>query len=214
MARLKQIVALREAERPRLESVRRMQQRVLEAERILAGEGMQAVEGLSSAEIGERFDGWCRDLAASCEDVGVPAQEQRAIQHFVAVTGRLRPHLLECYQTEGLPRTNNDMEGFIRGIKTRYRRISGRKNWNRYLLRYGRCIVYYESCRQPSGTGEERAPPSGAVDRATWRAARAEQQERQTEQLQQYRFRHKRAAFLAALEARWVAATASTEVLP
>jgi hypothetical protein len=34
------------------------------------------------------------------------------------------------------------MEGCIRVIKTRYRRISGRKNWDGYLLRYGRRVTY------------------------------------------------------------------------
>jgi hypothetical protein len=33
------------------------------------------------------------------------------------------------------------MERTIRAIKMQYRRISGRKNWNNYLLRYGRCVA-------------------------------------------------------------------------
>jgi len=33
------------------------------------------------------------------------------------------------------------MERTIRAIKMHYRRISGRKNWNQYLLRYGRCVA-------------------------------------------------------------------------
>jgi len=47
----------------------------------------------------------------------------------------LRSHLVQCYDQEGFPRTNNEMERSIRALKTRYRRISGRKNWNSYLLR-------------------------------------------------------------------------------
>jgi len=35
-----------------------------------------------------------------------------------------------------------DMERTIRAIKMHYRRISGRKNWNTYLLRWGRCAAY------------------------------------------------------------------------
>ena len=145
---------------------------------------------------------------------GVPATEQRAIAHFVAVTQRLRPHLLECYAVAGLPRTNNDMEGFIRRVKSRYRRISGRKNWNRYLLRYGRRIVYDEPGPGLNGGAAGSAPPLGAVDRATWRAARTEQKGRQREQLQQYRFRHQRVACLAAIEVRWAAVSSSTDPLP
>ena len=32
----------------------------------------------------------------------------------------------------------------IRAIKHRYRRISGRKSWNSYLLRYGRYVAHFE----------------------------------------------------------------------
>jgi len=41
------------------------------------------------------------------------------------------PRLFHCDDVAGMPRTNSDLEGFIRSVKTRYRRISGRKNWNR-----------------------------------------------------------------------------------
>jgi hypothetical protein len=53
----------------------------------------------------------------------------------------LRPGLVQCYDIDGFPRTNNEMERTIRAIKMHYRRISGRKNWNNYLLRYGRCVA-------------------------------------------------------------------------
>ena len=132
--------------------------------------------------------------------------EQRCVSHFLHVTASLRPQLIHCYDVEGLPRTNNDMEGFIRAIKTRYRRVSGRKNWNRYLLRYGRRVAYYEAQVRSAG-GE--AGMNGAVGKVTpkqWRGGRAEQQARQEEQLKQYRFRHKRATFLQRLEARWAEA--------
>ncbi len=132
--------------------------------------------------------------------------EQRCLSHFLHVTASLRPQLIQCYDVVGLPRTNNDMEGFIRAIKARYRRVSGRKNWNRYLLRYGRRVAYYEA-QVRSGSGE--AGVNGAVGQVTptqWRSGRAEQRMRQADQLKQYRFRHKRAQFLQGLEDRWAAA--------
>ncbi len=92
--------------------------------------------------------------------------------------------------------------------------MSGRKNWNRYLLRYGRRVAYYEA-QVRSGGGE--AGVTGAVEQVTptqWRRGRAEQRARQEDQLKQYRFRHKRARFLQGLEARWAAAAPRTSLLP
>jgi len=56
----------------------------------------------------------------------------------------LHPHLVQCYDREAFPCTNNEMERSIRALKTRYRRISGRKNWHGYLLRYGRYVAYFD----------------------------------------------------------------------
>lgn len=213
LARLRAIVALREAERERLDSAQRMQQWVLEAEELLAGTALLP-EQRTRERVGAQFDAWCADLLTQNQEAAGPVAEQRAVAHFGAVTARLRPQLFECYAVAGLPRTNNDMEGFIRRVKSRYRRISGRKNWNRYLLRYGRRIVYYEPCGQPEEGTAPSGPVLGPVDRAAWRAARAEQQARQTEQLTQYRFRHNQAECLTALEARWAAASVGTRALP
>ncbi len=92
--------------------------------------------------------------------------------------------------------------------------MSGRKNWNRYLLRYGRRVAYYEArVRMEAGAvdveqGVRRVTP------AQWRVARAEQRRCQVEQLKQHRFRHKRTAFLQGLEARWADASPRTGLLP
>jgi hypothetical protein len=204
---------LREQERERLASAHRMQRWVLEAEEVLSGLALLP-EQRTRERVGAQFDAWCADLLTHNREATGPVAEQQAVAHFGAVTARLRPHLLECYAVAGLPRTNNEMEGFIRQVKSRYRRISGRKNWNRYLLRYGRRIVYYEPNSPAGGGGAYTGPRLGLIDRAAWCAARAEQQARQTEQLTQYRFRHKQAEYLAALEARWAATNAGTRILP
>jgi hypothetical protein len=213
LQRLKEIVALRERERARLESVRRMQQTVLEAEALLAGAALPP-EQQSNPVLGERFDRWCAELAGRSLAEGVAPKERDCLAHFIAVTARLRPHLLECYRVQAIPRTNNDMAGFIRRVKIRYRWISGRKNWNRYLLRYGRRIVFYEPVGAANAAPAGTDPRMNGVERSRWRAARAEQRQRETEQLQQYRFRRQRAAFLAKLEARWAVANSGTGLLP
>ena len=187
---------------------------VLEAEAILSGRWAAAEDAVTNAEVAARFDAWVAKLQAAASGQPLTATEQACLQHFLQVTASLRPPLIPCYALPGLPRTNNDLEGFIRAIKTRDRRVSGRKNWNRYLLRYGRRVAYYEAQVR---RGDGVAGVNAAVGRVTpqqWRRGRAEQQARQADQLKQYRFRHKRATFLQGLEARWAEAAQRTPLLP
>ncbi len=129
------------------------------------------------------------------------------------VLTHLRPGLVQCYDIEGFPRTNNEMERTIRAIKMQYRRISGRKNWNQYLLRYGRCVAYQAWWQeQPDGEAQLHArlrqvPPS------SWRQVRQETRHCHMEQLNRFRFRHHPLDYLASLEMRWEQTT-GTRVLP
>ena len=213
--RLQALVQRREGWRADLDSVRRLHTRVLEAEQILSGDALRALKvPVTNATVSQHFDSWCERLRSATSTEQLSASERRCREHFLHVTDNMREHLIHCYDLEVLPRTNNDMEGFIRAIKTRYRRISGRKNWNRYLLRYGRRVVYYEAQREePAGADDLSAGVRG-VPHAMWRLARAEQRACQEEQLKQYRFRHRRRQFLAGLEARWAEATQRTGLLP
>jgi hypothetical protein len=211
---LKELVARREQWRAELAGVRRMHGWVSDAEAILSGSWATAEEPVTNAGVAARFDAWVAKLQEQASGQSLTATEQGCLGHFLQVTDSLRPQLIQCYDVPGLPRTNNDMEGLIRAIKTRYRRVSGRKNWNRYLLRYGRRVAYYEA-QVRSATGEAGVNDALAgVTPAQWREARAEQRACQENQLKQYRFRHKRATFLQGLEARWAAAAHRTPLLP
>jgi hypothetical protein len=192
-----------------------MHTRVVEAERILSGDALRADDlPVTNATVGQRFDAWCAALRDQVPDERERPTERRCLQHFLHVTDNMRPQLIECYDREGLPRTNNDMEGFIRSIKTRYRRISGRKNWNRYLLRYGQRVAYYEAQVRLGASAAEVEAQVRGISPGRWRTARAEQHARQEEQLKQYRVRHRRTQFLAGLEARWAQTTPRTPLLP
>jgi len=92
------------------------------------------------------------------------------------------------------------------GGSTRYRRISGRKNWNNYLLRYGRAVAYYEWWEQDAARRQQLVEQASRLDRTRWREFRREATTAQREQLTRFRFRHKREAYLASLEQRWAAA--------
>ncbi len=99
------------------------------------------------------------------------------------------------------------------GGSTRYRRISGRKNWNAYLLRYGRSVAYYEWWEQDAARRQQLIEQASRLDHARWRELRRETTVAQHEQLTRFRFRHKRQALLASLEAHWAVA-APTPLLP
>lgn len=179
---------------------------VLEVEHLLDSTWAQEGEVVSNATVGSRLDGWRERMAAQLTDGSLCALEQHCLTEFLQVLSNLRSHLVQCYDREDFPRTNNDMERSIRHLKTRYRRVSGRKNWNAYLLRHGRAVAYYEWWQQDATRREQLVAQSCRLDRTRWRQLRRETTVAQHEQLTRFRFRHKRQALLASLEERWAAA--------
>ncbi len=212
LARLKAIVGERTAWADQLAQINRLHCWLLEVEHILDESRASAGEVVSNATVGSRLDSWREQMTKHLSDGTLSEQEQECLTEFLQVLTNLRPHLVQCYDREDFPRTNNEMERSIRRLKTRYRRISGRKNWNAYLLRYGRCVAYYEWWEQDAARRQQLIERASKLDRARWRALRHETTVAQHEQLTRFRFRHKRQAFLASLEARWSAAP--TPLLP
>ena len=112
----------------------------------------------------------------------------------------------ECYDRENFPRTNNETEGSIRKIKTRYRRISGRKNWNKYLLRHGRNVGFYDWWASTPERWLQFEKLAQNVKKEVWIQHREELEKAQSEQLTRYRFCHLREKYLTTLENQWDAA--------
>jgi hypothetical protein len=100
--------------------------------------------------------------------------ERECLTEFLQVLSNLRPHLVQCYDREDFPRTNNDMERSIRGLKMQYRRVSGRKNWNAYLLRYGRCVAYAAWWEQDTAHRQHLEQQAARLDRVRWKELRRE----------------------------------------
>jgi hypothetical protein len=190
-----------------------MRQWVLEAEEILDGSALQGEVVVSNAVVGHRLDTWRATKASQLRTDPLAPVERECLKAFLQQLANLRPYLVQCYDRAGFPRTNNDMERYIRSLKTRYRRISGRKNWNSYLLRYGRCVAYFEWWEQDATRRQHFVEQVARIDRARWREIRCKASTVQREQLTRFRFRHKRETFLARLEQRWAAA-APTLLLP
>jgi len=207
------IVGERAAWAKSLAQVKRMQQWVLDAEHILDGSWARAGEVVNNATVGQRLDAWRQQLSEQLRDGTLSDLEREGLSQFLQVFSNLRSHLVQCYDHKDFPRTNNEMERSIRGLKTRYRRISGRKNWNNYLLRYGRCVAYYDWWEQDATRQQQLVEQAARLDRARWRQMRCEAKAAQSEQLKRFRFRHKRQAYLSSLEERWATA-APAHLLP
>ncbi len=150
---------------------------------------------MSNASVGERLDAWRQELAKQATDGTLSELEQACLTEFLQVLTNLRPHLVQCYDRQDFPRTNNELERSIRGLKTQYRRASGRKNWKSYLLH--------------AAHQQQLEHHVARLDRTRWRVFRRESKAAQSEQLKRFRFRHKRQQYLASLETRWAAAAST-----
>jgi hypothetical protein len=196
-----------------LEQVKRMRQWVLDAEHILDGSWVAQGEAASNEQVGQRFDQWRMALADHRTSGTLSPTELECLEQFLQLFSNVRPYLIQCYDRQEFPRTNNDTERAIRGLKTRYRRISGRKNWNSYILRYGRCVAFYDWWQQEPDRPQRLEQHLKQVTPERWRCLRKETTVAHSEQLKRFRFHRKRATFLTSLETRWAAA-AQSALLP
>ncbi len=165
LRRLQVILAQRANWATQLAQVKRMQQWVLDAEHMLDGSWTPAGEVVNNAVVASSL---------RLTDGSLSELEQECLTHFLQTLANLRPHLVQCYDRKDFPRTNNEMERSIRGLKTQYRRISGRKNWNAYLLRYGRCVAYAAWWEQDAAHRQQLEQRTARLDRARWRQLRRE----------------------------------------
>ena len=186
LARLSTIVAERAAWKQQLVQIKRMRQWVLDAEHLLSGRWVQAGDVMSNATVGERLDAWRHELAKQGTDGSLSELEQACLTEFLQVLSNQRTHLVQCYDREGFPRTNNDMERSIRSLKTQYRRVSGRKNWNSYLLRYGRSVAYAAWWEQDAAHQQQLEHHVARLDRTRWRVFRRETKAAETRTAQTF----------------------------
>ena len=209
LARLQAIVAERATWAEPLAQVKRLHGWLLEVEHLLDRSPATEGEVLNNVTVGNQLDRWRERMSRLLTDGSLSQLEQEGLREFLQVLSNLRPYLVQCYDHQDFPRTNNDMERSIRGLKTQCRRVSGRKNWNAYLLRYGRSVAYAAWWEQDAAHRQYLQQQAARLDRVRWRQLRCETSRAHHEQLTRFRFRHKRQALLASLEARWATVTQS-----
>lgn len=206
LARLKAIVAERALWADQLAQIKRLHSWVLSVEHLLDGTWAQEGEVVSNVTVGRRLDVWREHMAKLLTDGPLSQQEQECLSEFLQVLSNLRPDLVQGYDRQDFPRTNNELERSIGGLKMRYRRISGRKNWNAYLVRSGRSLAYEDWWEQDAARQQQLVTRAGRLDHTRWRQLRRETTSAHSEQLTRLRFRHKRQAYLSSLEERWALA--------
>jgi hypothetical protein len=120
-----------------------------------------------------------------------------AVDHFVAVSRSYWGGLFHCYDTAGLPRTNNDLEHAFGSHRYHERRSTGRKGASPALVLRGSArLVAGLATRSREVTVTDLA----GADRGAWRQLRAELEQRRQRRVERRQFRRDPHAYLKALE--------------
>jgi hypothetical protein len=159
------------------------------AARLLAND-----DELTGHEVRRRMD----DLLAEIRD-GQPTVGtlQPAVAHFLKVSASYWPGLFHCYDVDGLPRTNNDLEQYFGSARYHQRRAGGR-------VRATAATVVRGPVRVLAATATQLTPlreyDLWHPDLERWSSLRRSLELRQEARRQQGRFRKNPTAYLAALE--------------
>lgn len=130
-------------------------------------------------------------------DKGQAGNLTTGIDHFLKVTRSYAPGLFHCYDLEGLPRTNNDLEQLFGRWRHHQRRCTGRKVAPASLVVRGSVqIVAAIATQLRSFTAEELA----TVSIAAWQSVRKDLNHHQHKRNQQRHFRRSPTTYLTHLE--------------
>jgi hypothetical protein len=180
---------------------RRQRQWLIDLEHLLDPAKQPDQLSLTSQSVAQAIDQYLIKLLVQvAADMG---EEDQQVAIHINDTFRNRWWgLFICYDVEDLPRTNNDLETYMRRIKTGQRRVSGRKNVHSFLIRYGRyaaCVDYRESVDDLLARLRQVSHDDFLREREVLDTALLREQKR-------HRFRHHQDDYLHELEERWAAA--------
>jgi hypothetical protein len=150
--------------------------------------------GLDGARVRDRYE---RLIAEMTRDAEAAGSLRPAVGHFLKVTRSYWPGLFACYDTAGLPRTNNDLEQFFGSYRYHERRASGRKVASPGTVVRGSVrLVASAATRLRTVDGPELAP----TDPERWRLLRASLDSRQATRTLGRRFRRDPQGYLQSIE--------------
>jgi hypothetical protein len=120
-----------------------------------------------------------------------------AVHHFIKVSRSYWPGLFACYDTPGLPRTNNDLEQAFGSHRYHERRSSGRKGASPSLVLRG-------SAKLVAGLATRKRPVDAeqlaTANQEKWQLLRAELDKRRQRRTDRRRFRKDPKTYLKGLE--------------
>jgi len=163
---------------------------VHQAKQILANQEQQ-----QGTQVRERYLAFVSQMQERKADVGTLAE---AIEHFCHITNNFGAGLFQCYDVEGLPRTNNDLEHCFGVARVHERRATGRRGAIPGVVVRGSVrVITAVVARGQSFSAEDLQPK----DYQRWRELRLHLQQCEETRRRQFRFRKDPASYLAALEA-------------
>jgi hypothetical protein len=153
-----------------------------------------------AAQVRQGVEACLDEIDAALGAGEVPDWLRAPVGHIGVVLRRLGAGLYRCYDVPDLPRTNNEQERFYRPIKSGYRRTTGRRRADAFVVRVGGFAADAAAASdEPEPTILRRF---GSAPAAAWQRERAARRATQERQATMRRFRLHRAAYLADLEAR------------
>ena len=161
-----------------------------QAKEILANQ-----EQHQGAQVRERYLAFVRQMQEQKADME-PLGE--AIEHFCHITDNFAVGLFHCYDVEGLPCTNNDLEHCFGVARVHERRATGRRGAIPGVVVRGSVRVMTAVVTKEQSFSAEELRPS---DYQRWHELRVHVQQCEETRRQQLRFRKNPLAYLAALEA-------------
>jgi hypothetical protein len=200
---LRRLITLTQRRQPfasRVERYRRQRQWLIDLEHLLDPDRCPPK---TSAGVAQALELYLLDLTSR---LASDPEDQAVADHINRIFRSFWWGLFACYDVTGLPRTNNELERFIRQIKMGQRRVSGRKNVQDFIIRYGA----YAALVDHAESQDELLARLEAVDQAEFLKERQRLSLTLIQEVKIHRFRFHRADFLADLEARWEAAVSQT----
>ena len=151
-------------------------------------------KGLGAAGVRRRYRGLIAALARHRRASGRLAG---AFEHFLKVTRSYWPGLFRCYDIEGLPRTNDELEQFFGSYRYHERRASGRKVACPGTVVRGSVRLVAAAATRPRPVAVGDLVPT---DLDAWRSLRESLERRRAVRVLGRRFRRDPTAYLRSLE--------------